>query len=55
MAPTDDGGYCAMSISPRYLFVIAFLNALGLIWPVLYAMTLWAASKDKANEAIANP
>jgi len=44
-----------MNISPRQLFVIAFLDALGLIWPVLYAMALWAASKDKANETTANP
>ena len=43
-----------MIISPRYLFVIAFLNALGLIWPVLYVMVLWAASKDKANETVAD-
>ena len=52
---TDDGGYRAMNISPGKLFVLAFLNALGLIWPVLYAMALWAASKDKVNEAITDP
>ena len=44
-----------MIISPGHLYLIAFLNALGLIWPVLYTMVLWAASKDRANETIANP
>ena len=43
-----------MTIPPGRLFLIAFLNALGLIWPVLYTMALWAASKDKANETIAD-
>ena len=43
-----------MIISPGRFYILAFLNALGLIWPVLYAMALWAASKDRANETIAD-
>ncbi len=33
----------ALSLSD--LYVVAFLNALGLLWPVLYLLWLWGAYK----------
>ena len=34
-------------LTPSRLYLVAFLNALGILWPVLYAMALWAASRQQ--------
>ena len=35
------------ALRPGELYIVAFLNALGLLWPVLYLMVLWAVSKEE--------
>lgn len=43
-----------LTFTPSRLYLVAFLNALGILWPILYVMALWAAGKRQAGDEVAD-